>query len=674
MEALSRSTGLVQALEACYRAAIRVSGMDCGGIYLLEPDGSLVLAFHNGLSDAFLRVNEVVSPEDPRAGLVRAGQSLYTSMQQIRAQTGRTDPEETAEGLKALAVVPIVFDGEAVGCINLASHVFDELPQHCRGVLEVLAGQIAQSLLREMATAKLSEREENLNTLFDNVDDLLFVLDEDGQVLKVNAAVTRLLGYTEADLSGKPMGRIHPESRRKAANEALLEARSTRSLTYDVPLLRRDGSVVPVQTRVTHGRWNGASAFFCVARDLSPQQNADAERRRLERQLFESQKLESLGVMAGGIAHDFNNILVSVLGNATVALAEGCENSRIGRHLRDIIAGSERAAALCRQMLAYLGRGRFLIESLDLSAQVRSLQALIGAPGTRPNPVSYELPAGLEPIEGDAAQVGQVVMNLVINALEALGNGRGSVRVSTGEGSLSDADLANMLAPNATPGRFTYVEVSDDGVGMDSETVDKVFDPFFTKKPTGHGLGMSAVLGIVRGHNAALSLHTVLGEGTTFRVYFPVSASKARTDAPTRVDQSCSPTISSTRVLLVDDDPTVLELVSIILKRAGAEVVSVGSGEEALAEFDRRNCDFDLVLLDLTMPRLDGASTFVRLASRDPTVPVIIMSGYTEDELSLKLEGHTPAAFLGKPFRSTTLVEAVAEHARRRARRAMPLA
>ena len=659
MTALGRSSGLHETLEHCYDAAVRVSGMDSGGIYLASSDGGLHLRLHHGLGEVFIQTNGVVSPDDPRVALVRAGQATYTSLSHLRARLGRDHPGDQFEGLKALAVVPILCDGEMVGCMNLASHTMEVVPERSRTLLEVLAGQIAQSISREVAITSLREREENLNTFFQSVDDLLVVLDARALVLKINPAVTRLLGLAEADLLGRPVTRLHPEARRDDAARVLQEVVVGHPRSYEAPLVRHDGGLVPAEIRVTRGTWDGAPASFCVIRDLSAQEEAREERLALERQIQQAQRLESLGLMAGGIAHDFNNILVSVLGSASQAANEAPRGSPVHPHLDTIVAGARQAADLCKQMLAYSGRGRFIIEPIDLSARVRDLSRLIRT-SSRQVEVELHLAEPLCCVEGDATQLSQVIMNLTLNAVEAMEGRDGAVHVRTGEETLDAARLATMISAGATPGDFAYLEVSDQGVGMTPETVEHLFDPFFTTKATGHGLGMSAVLGIVRGHGGALSLHTVRGEGSTFRAYFPASAatvSPTPAPAPQREGHAA-------RVLLVDDDHTVLQVMARILTRAGLEVTQAQSGHEALALFATSPEAFDLVLLDLTMPQLDGAATLARLSAIDPHVPVVIMSGYTEQELNARFKEQRPTAFLGKPFSRDDLLHTIQRHAR----------
>ena len=661
MTALSRSNGLEEALEHCYAAAVKITGMDSGGIYLVEPDGSLRLALHHGLGEAFVRLNGHVSFDDPRAALVRAGRSAYTSLAQVRADLGRdgADEGELDEGLRALAVVPIMFHGRAVGCMNLASHTLDDVPESSRDAVELFASQIAQSIARELASAAVREREQNLTTFFESADDLLFVLDEELRIQRFNSAVTRVLGYDAEVLEGASIFRLHPDAHHEEVAAAVPRDVEASVHRHEVPFVSNDGTCIAAETRLTRGEWNGVRAYFCVARDLRELEKAREERLALERQLFEAQKLESLGIMAGGIAHDFNNILVSVLGNASVALVETDEGSALRSYLEEIIKGARRAAALCGQMLAYSGRGRFLIEALDLSAQVRELSTLVRSSGDSQTIVELDLAESIASMEGDAAQISQVILNLLLNATEAMEGRPGAVRVRTYESSLEPEDLNKMLCAEAEPGRFVCLEVQDWGSGLDHATVDRLFEPFFTTKARGRGLGMAAVRGIVRGHRGALSLETALGEGTTFRVYFPVSMAPVE-----RAVRPAPRILAGSRVLLVDDDPTVLTAVTRILKLEGFVTEAAASGEEALAMLAENPERFDAVLLDLSMPHLDGQSTFAALSAIDDKLPIVIMSGYTEYELTLREE--KPVAFLGKPFSREELLDAVSAHARTR--------
>ena len=377
------------------------------------------------------------------------------------------------------------------------------------------------------------------------------------------------------------------------------------------------------------------------------------QRRRSEEQMRNAQKLESLGVLAGGIAHDFNNLLVGVLGNAGLALLELPEDSSARQPIRDIEISAQRAAELTRQMLAYAGRGRFRVEPVDLSSVVEEMSQLLRRVISRRTQLSLRLARQVPSVVADVTQLRQVVMNLITNASDALDDAAGTVTLETGTVNADRAMLASTyLNEELPPGSYVYLEVSDTGSGMDPATSARIFEPFFTTKFTGRGLGLAAVLGIVRGHKGAISVRSTPGEGTTFRVLLPASTGTAgATDAPTGSVLSRGAGL----VLLVDDEEAVRGLARRVLERGGYQVLEAKSGEDALSALaDHRN-SVCAVVLDLTMPGLGGEATLQKIREQNPGLPVIVSSGYVPEE-----EGALAGVpFLAKPYRPSDLVDAV---------------
>ncbi|RMH18008.1 MAG: response regulator [Acidobacteria bacterium] len=389
-------------------------------------------------------------------------------------------------------------------------------------------------------------------------------------------------------------------------------------------------------------------------------QRLERERRRLFEQIQQTQKLESLGVLAGGIAHDFNNLLVGILGNVELA-AEDLERDAGGvrRYLAGIERAARRAAELCDQMLAYSGKGKLIEKVIDLSALVREMADLLDSSVSKKARLELALAEELPAIKGDATQIRQVVMNLITNASEALDEGSGTIAIETGVvdvagGELTGASVHEELAP----GRYVYLQVADDGCGMDDETRARLFDPFFTTKFAGRGLGMAAVLGIVRGHRGAIRIASTPGKGSTFRVLLP--AQDAPADRPSTAPPTADGSHPGGTILVVDDEPMVREVVRTALEAAGYRVETAGHGRRALEVFRRRGvAHFAAVLLDLTMPELSGAETLKALRQLDPAVRVILASGYSEEEATRHLTGLEPAGFLKKPFRASELMRIV---------------
>jgi two-component system CheB/CheR fusion protein len=383
------------------------------------------------------------------------------------------------------------------------------------------------------------------------------------------------------------------------------------------------------------------------------------DRKRFDQQLQQSAKLESLGLLAGGVAHDFNNLLTGIMGNAALVLDATPADSPDREALRDIVKSSQRAADLTRQMLAYSGRGRFIVRLTDFSELVRDISTLVRSSIPKSVDVELHLAAHLPCIEADATQIQQLVMNLVINGAEAIGEGRrGMVHVTTAEEQL-DAETIKQQFPGAdiSPGRYVSLHVSDSGSGMDAVTQAKIFDPFFTTKFTGRGLGLAAALGIVKGHHGAIRVYSALGRGTTFKVVFPVSASEEKAAAPPPV--SHEDLHGSGLVLVVDDEEMVRSLAAAALQRYGYQVLTAPNGEAALELVRERGANLALVILDLMMPLKGGEEALISIKEIRPDLPVILSSGYDEMHVAKQIDPSSLAGFVQKPYVIKSLLEAV---------------
>ncbi len=389
--------------------------------------------------------------------------------------------------------------------------------------------------------------------------------------------------------------------------------------------------------------------------DITERKAAEGERLKFEAQMQHTQKLESLGVLAGGIAHDFNNILTAILGNADLARMEISSLSPAVPRIEAINKAALRAAGLAQQMLAYSGRGKFISEDIEINELVEEMGHLLAVALSKKVVLRYHLTENLPLIDADAAQVRQVVMNLITNAAEAIGERSGVVTVTTGLIDCSEPYLQGTFTyDDLESGLYVFIEVADTGCGMDEETKSKLFDPFFTTKFTGRGLGMAAVLGIVRGHKGAIKVYSEEGKGSTFKVLIPAlerSASKMnhRFKELDNSWQGCG------TVLLVDDEETIRALGKEMLNLLGFAVVTAADGRQALEVFKANKSDIVAVVLDLTMPHMDGVETYRELRQIDKDVRVVVASGYSENDISEQFAGKGLAGVIQKPFQLAEL-------------------
>ena len=474
--------------------------------------------------------------------------------------------------------------------------------------------------------------------------------DPDFRIQEWNPAAERIFGYTRAEMLGRDPRMLVPEEGQAELSQrrrALMDGRGE-GIRLSLNVLCRTGQRRLCDWSITalrdeDGQFAGATF---LADDVT-------DRQRAEDALRQSQKLESLGVLAGGIAHDFNNLLTAILGNTEVALDRIPDDPPLREALQRIEATTQRGADLARQLLAYAGKGHFAVKPQNLNRIIQEMGDLLTVSISKKVALQYDLQPGLPPVEADSAQFQQVVMNLVINASEAIGDRTGTVTLRTRAVDYDQAGLSEGFPGQVLePGLFVRMEVEDDGCGMDAETIGRIFDPFFSTKFTGRGLGLSAMLGIVRGHRAGIHVESVPDVGTTFILLFPASEHTALTEAPKPRELAATTGL----VLVADDEAIIRELARDALEGAGLEVIEARDGQEAVELFRQHQARVALVLLDMTMPRMGGAEAFRLIRQMAPSARVLLTSGYTQQESLDSLADLPPDGFLQKPFRVRDLV------------------
>jgi signal transduction histidine kinase len=471
-----------------------------------------------------------------------------------------------------------------------------------------------------------------------------------------------------ARIDGDPVGKAFGLTPRQDANARSLIKRvyltgepfyaSEYVVLFDEQATYFNLAIVP--TRDGAGKVDGLLVQgFDVTALVLARKEVEAKREQLEAsqaQLLQVQKLESLGVLAGGIAHDFNNLLTAILGGASTASLVLPPESPAQPHLRDTVLAVRRAADLTRQLLAYSGKGHFDVRPLDMSEVVHEVTRLLETSVPRSVQLHLELSAALPAVEADAVQLQQVVMNLVINGAEAIGDDNGTVRVTTSACHIDEASARSTFAGQGiASGGYVRLEVHDTGSGMDEATREKIFDPFFTTKFAGRGLGLAAVRGIVRTHRGAIQVHSSPGQGTTFAIFLPASSQ------PAVARQELDPGEcrgAGELVLVVDDDAWVRAALRRLLELFGFEVVEAEGGRAAARIAEARS-ELRLVILDMTMPEMSGEATFGELRRIRPGVPVVLSTGYDEVEASRQFVSKGLAGFLQKPFTTADLVRCI---------------
>ena len=504
----------------------------------------------------------------------------------------------------------------------------------------------------------LRETEERYRRLFETAKDGIAILHgETGAIEDANPFLLDLMGYRREELLSKRLWEIGLSRDIEASKSAFRELQTKGYVRYDnMPLKTPDGKQIDVEFVSNVYPVGNRKVIQCNIRDISARRQAEEESKKFQRQqMRETQKLESLGVLAGGIAHDFNNLLVSILGHADMAIAEAPAGSPLSENIQAIEKVGRRAADLCSQLLAYSGKGRFLVQPLDLAAIVSDMISLLAVSASKKALLKYTFAAGLPPVTVDAVQMRQLVMNLVINASEAIGNAPGVISVRTGSMTCDRKYLLEtLLGEKLSEGQYVYFEVSDTGCGMSAETQRHIFEPFFTTKFAGRGLGLAAALGIIWDHRGAIKLYSEPGKGSTFRVLLP------SVDTPSETTPAEKSAKKEWRghgmILLVDDDEGVRTVTSRMLETAGFAVLMAEDGGRAVEMFKEHAEDIVGVMLDLTMPVMDGEETFRQLRRIRKDIRVLLASGYNENELAIQFAGKGFAGFMHKPFQQQTLV------------------
>jgi len=512
---------------------------------------------------------------------------------------------------------------------------------------------------------ELRNSERRYRALAETSPDFIFIIDPQDNVTYVNQSGLSLLGLSKDQVIGGGRHGFFPAEiakRQKGNLEIVFRERRTLRVEnwHDLPTgsICLDTQLVPLVNDS-----GTVEAVLGISRDITERRRAEEDRRKLEAQVQQAQKFESLGVLTGGIAHDFNNLLTPIVGNADLALQLLPVNSACRQAIQQIKTASLCAADLCKQMLAYAGKGPLSLESIDLSRFIDVMWPMIEISTSKKVQVKTRFPESLPTIEADSSQIRQVILNLLINASESIEEREGVITLTTGSVETGAPFADREYAGEPPSGRpYVFVEVKDSGCGMSAETLSKVFDPFYSTKFLGRGLGLAVVLGIVRSHGGFLIVESAPGRGTTFQIFFPAA------DRSTSSEESSNDTRSepfARTILVVDDERMVLNLARSMSEFCGWRAITATNGREAVELFTRRTNEIHCVVLDLTMPGMDGEETLAELRRIRADIPVILASGYRVEEIKKRFAGKGLAAYIQKPYELTTFtstLKAILEH------------
>lgn len=551
-----------------------------------------------------------------------------------------------ASGQRHNNIENLILSGRSVWLDTSLVPLFDD-----SGTVTSVQGVARDITARKQAEDELYQITRDWEETFEAITDAITLHDKDYNIIRANSAAKKMLesgdlgsllrkkcfrAYhgTTAPLEGCPSCECLVTG--KPSTFEIFEPFLNRFLEIDaIPRIDREGQIVGV---------------IHIVRDITKKKQAEEERKKQEQQIQQTQKLESLGVLAGGIAHDFNNILMAVLGHADLALEEMSPMSPARQDINQIIVASRSAAELCRQMLAYSGKASFALERVNIEELIDEMVHLLKTSISKKAILNLNTTKNLPPISADPSQIRQIIMNLIINASDAIGERSGTITLSLGatyfdNSYLLETELHNELEP----GLYLHLEVSDTGGGMNAETRARIFEPFFTTKFTGRGLGLAAALGIIKTHRGAIKVYSEIGKGTTFKILFPALDEEKPQTHPTGLD-AFADWHGQGRILLADDEESLRALGAKMLERLGFTVITAADGQIAVELYKKHASEIDLVILDLTMPRLDGAEALVQLRQINPLVHVIVSSGYSVSDISSRFAGMGLVGVLQKPY------------------------
>ena len=652
----SAAVGDLRSLKATFEyilsSALAMSGMEVGLLARCSSDDiHPIVTCSKGLNDESL---ELFIKKPPMALChTKNCTAKFTILNKIDDR----HPFYEAANFATICLLPVPLDDGSSGCLLLGSEDEKLIPQVVQKRLAHFAAHLSSFIARARAEEALRLSELRHRTLLDTMPDTILRISHEGTFLDIHEPPSAKLFERFNSLVGKGIYEILSPRLAEHFTVAIKNVFETGTIEVFEDVWDQPEGVLWVEVRVTQSDDNEVQA---IVRDVTDRHRVEEERINIEKQMQQRQKLESLGVLAGGIAHDFNNLLQTIMGNVSLAKLEAEEEIDIIENLEQIDEAARSAAALTKQMLAYGGKGRFLVRPLSLSTIIENMCPLIEASVAKRAKLSFDLTKDLPKVEGDSHQVSQVVMNLVANAAEAQKNSKGTITISTKVINANEDYLSEFIhhAP-MEEGDFVLLSVEDEGLGMDQATLDRACEPFFTTKFTGRGLGLAAVHGIVRGHGGAFSITSAENNGTSVKILFPIFKGKEKT-----VKRATAPPkewSGSGTILVVDDDRSIRLVARKILQGVGFSVLPAKDGNEALEIFTEREKEIVLVILDMTMPNMDGAETFEKIQKINDGVPVVLVSGYDEQETKRRFTGAGLAGFIQKPFDRNILLETIKE-------------
>jgi two-component system, cell cycle sensor histidine kinase and response regulator CckA len=667
-----RATSRDELLRAVCRIATEKAGFRLAWVGQTDPQTQRIMPIvRAGDLEEYLDAVEVYADERPE-GLGPTGKCMRENKVCV-ANNFAVEPcvapwyaVATSWGLRASASLPIRNQGAVWGALTIYAgepYVFQDkeitLLEEAAAAISFGLDLLDREEQRKKAEEDLRESERRLSIVFRTAPASICVSRlDDGRLIDVNDGFESMSGHSREESLGRTVGELRTwvDSEDREKFVAILREQG-KVRNFETRFYHKSGRVLDMLIAAEPIELAGQPCLLSMTQDITDRKRAEQVKLEMERRLLHAQKLESLGILAGGVAHDFNNILAGIMGYAELVKAALPPSEPAQADIEVIMKSVQRAADLTRQMLAYAGQGAFHSEPVNVSRIIEEARKLLEVSVSKKAALQYRLAADLPSVPADPSQIHQVILNLVINASEALAEQNGEIVISTEEIHLSDADCAAIPGGSGLRmGPYVLLQVADTGCGMDNETLARIFDPFFTTKFTGRGLGLAAVHGIVRGHQGAIQVVSAPGQGTTFQVLLPACGLPATAARTAAVEPAWHGTGT---VLVVDDEEIVCNLARRTIENVGFSVLTAKDGEEAIRLFQQHRQEIECVVLDLTMPKMDGAETLRELRRISPAVRVILSSGYSEDRAQDRFSGWRLAGFIQKPYRRETMIAAL---------------
>ena len=644
---------LNELMHIILNATLNIESIDAGGVYFRDPEtDELDLVVHQGLPEDFLKMASHYSGDTHQAELVKQGNPIHGHYEKLKLPLKK-------EGLKALSIIPIKHEKDVVGALNLASHTNDEFPNATHAAIESIAGIVGGAISRVKTETALHESREQYQLLVQNLPDGIIILQK-GFIKFVNPVASETIGYSQDEIETgiQFIDIVHEEDKIKIMTKYKQYINEEDiPKTTQLNIISKNGQIVPIETLGIQIQYEGKPANLLSVRDITDRIKSEREKKELEERIKQSEKMEAVGQLAGGIAHDFNNQLAGIVGYADLLQGKLKDNSELAFYTENILKASKRAADLTSQLLAFARKGKYLSIPVDIHKTIYEVVTLLKHSIDKRITIKQHLDAHPPITTGDPTQLQNALLNLALNAKDAMPDG-GDLIFAT-EITELDKSLCEQYSFDILPGTYLLVTVTDTGIGIPDEIQKQIFEPFFTtkQKGAGTGMGLAAVYGTIKNHKGGISVESQEGHETTFRLYLPLSKS-----IPEKIEEELlSLTLASNpaNILLVDDEKMVCDTVSRMLETLGHKVIIAQNGIDAVNEYRHSWKLIDLVILDMSMPGMDGNDTFLEMRKINPDITALLSSGYSMDGEIEKILKKGIRGFIQKPFRQETLSQSI---------------